>query len=202
MNIELLRQFGQRLLAPHATQSHLCLECRRMIPAGSSAHRLSCSAAILAAVRQKRHLSNLFKNPEPALPTLPWDRAPVAPGWRSSVRALQARSEMDRCLNAKRPAPAGGAGLFLEGSVQRRGWEHVCSLHQPRPNGPVHPRSNPLVLGRPQPALATVSGRGARTSGVTSCSSLVAVCSPSLPRSARRRLGGIGVWLREQDLNL
>jgi hypothetical protein len=86
--------------------------------------------------------------------------------------------------------------------VQRRGCEHVCSLHQPRTNGPVHRRSNPLVLGRPQPALATVSGRGARTSGVTSCSSLVAVCPPSLPRSARRRLGGIGVWLRGQDLNL
>jgi hypothetical protein len=38
-----------------------------MVPAWSFAHRLSCSAAILAAVRQKRHLSNLSKNPEPAL---------------------------------------------------------------------------------------------------------------------------------------
>src|SRR4051794_11193391 len=70
MNIELLRQFGQRLLAPHGGQSHLCLECRRMIPARLSAHRLSCSAAILAAVRQKLHLSNLFKNPEPALSSI------------------------------------------------------------------------------------------------------------------------------------
>jgi hypothetical protein len=42
-------------------------ESRRVVPAGSFAHRLSCSAAILAAVRQKRHLSNPFKNPEPAL---------------------------------------------------------------------------------------------------------------------------------------
>jgi hypothetical protein len=67
MNIELLGQFGQRLLAPYGSQSHLRLECRRMVPAGSSAHRLSCSAAILADVRQELHLSNLFKNPEPAL---------------------------------------------------------------------------------------------------------------------------------------
>src|SRR4051794_38737086 len=67
MNIELLGQFGQRLLTLHGSQSHLRLECRRMVPAWSFAHRLSCSAAILAAVRQKRHLSNLSKNPEPAL---------------------------------------------------------------------------------------------------------------------------------------
>src|SRR4051794_7941104 len=67
MDIELLGQFGQRLLAPHGGQSHLRFESRRVVPAWSSAHRYSCSAAILAAVRQKLHLSNLFKNPEPAL---------------------------------------------------------------------------------------------------------------------------------------
>src|SRR5215213_8083781 len=67
MNIELLGQFSQRLLTPYGSQSHLRLEGRRMVPAWSFAHRLSCSAAILAAVRQKRHLSNLSKNPEPAL---------------------------------------------------------------------------------------------------------------------------------------
>src|SRR4051812_24138255 len=67
MNIELLGQFGQRLVTSHGSQSHLRLECRRMVPAWSFAHRLSCSAAILAAVRQKHHLSDLFKNPEPAL---------------------------------------------------------------------------------------------------------------------------------------
>src|SRR3954452_6472528 len=70
MNIELLRQFGQRLLTPYGSQGHLRFECRRMVPAWSFAHCLSCSAAILAAVRQKRHLSNLSKNPEPALITL------------------------------------------------------------------------------------------------------------------------------------
>src|SRR5215204_1849208 len=67
MDIELLSQFGQRLLAPHGGQSHLRLKSRRMVSAWSFAHRLSCSAAILAAVRQKPHLSNPFKNPEPAL---------------------------------------------------------------------------------------------------------------------------------------
>src|SRR3954465_15286028 len=68
MNIELLRQLSQRLLTLHGGQGHLCFESRRVVPAGSSAHRLSCSAAILAAVRQRLHLSDLFKNPEPALP--------------------------------------------------------------------------------------------------------------------------------------
>src|SRR4051812_34447018 len=67
MNIELLRQLSQRLLAPHGSQGHLRFESRRVVPAWSSAHRFSCSAAILAAVRQRLHLSNLFKNPEPAL---------------------------------------------------------------------------------------------------------------------------------------
>src|SRR3954466_8162534 len=67
MNVKLLRQLSQRLLAPYGSQGHLRFESRRVVPAGSSAHRLSCSAAILAAVRQRLHLSNLFKNPEPAL---------------------------------------------------------------------------------------------------------------------------------------
>src|SRR4051812_21651066 len=67
MNIELLRQLSQRLLTLHGGQSHLRFESRRVVPAWSSAHRFSCSAAILAAVRQKLHLSTLFKNPESAL---------------------------------------------------------------------------------------------------------------------------------------
>src|SRR5215207_3660549 len=69
MDIELLGQFGERLLAPYGSQGHLRFESRRVVPAGSSAHRLSCSAAILAAVRQRLHLSELFRNPEPALVT-------------------------------------------------------------------------------------------------------------------------------------
>src|SRR4051794_3750046 len=67
MNTELLRQLSQRLLAPYGSQGHHRFESRRVVPAWSSAHRYSCSAAILAAVRQRLHLSNLFKNPEPAL---------------------------------------------------------------------------------------------------------------------------------------
>src|SRR3954453_6289970 len=57
MNVELLRQFGQRLLALDGGQSHLGLESRAVIPARSSRHRLSRSRAILAAVRQKLNLS-------------------------------------------------------------------------------------------------------------------------------------------------
>src|SRR3954454_1704255 len=57
MDIELLRQFGQRLLALDGGQSHLGLGSRAVVPARSSRHRLSCSRAILAAVRQKLHLS-------------------------------------------------------------------------------------------------------------------------------------------------
>src|SRR4051794_37735504 len=73
MNVKLLRQFGPRLLTPYGSQGHLRFESRRVVPAWSSAHRFSCSAAILAAVRQKLHLSNLFKNPEPALGGRPFD---------------------------------------------------------------------------------------------------------------------------------
>src|SRR5947199_9735926 len=57
MDVELLRQLGQRLLAPDGGHGHLRLESRAMIPARSSRHRLSCSRAILAAVRQKLHSS-------------------------------------------------------------------------------------------------------------------------------------------------
>src|SRR3954468_17541161 len=76
MNVKLLRQFGQRLLTPYGSQGHLRFESRRVVPAWSSAHRFSCSAAILAAVRQKLHLSTLFKNPEPALWIIPSSLSP------------------------------------------------------------------------------------------------------------------------------
>src|SRR4051794_6033053 len=82
MTVKLLRQLSQRLLAPYGSQGHLRFESRRVVPAGSSAHRLSCSVAILAAVRQRLHLSNLFKNPEPALTLVPH-----SPGHRVSPSA-------------------------------------------------------------------------------------------------------------------
>src|SRR5215218_941014 len=84
MNIELMGQFGERLLAPYGSQGHLRFESRRVVPAWSSAHRFSCSAAILAAVRQKLHLSNLFKNPEPALT----ENASTRSRWRNAIDGL------------------------------------------------------------------------------------------------------------------
>jgi hypothetical protein len=41
MDIELLGQFRQRLLAFHGSQGHLGLEGRRVVPARSSRHGLS-----------------------------------------------------------------------------------------------------------------------------------------------------------------
>ncbi len=41
VNVELLRQFDQRLLALQGSQRHLCLECRAVVPADSFRHRLS-----------------------------------------------------------------------------------------------------------------------------------------------------------------
>jgi hypothetical protein len=46
MNIELLSQLDQRLLALHGGQSHLRLENRCVVPARSSRHGLSCAAHI------------------------------------------------------------------------------------------------------------------------------------------------------------
>src|SRR4051794_21349456 len=42
MNVEMLRQIGQRLLALKGGQCHLRLEARCVVPARSSAHHLSC----------------------------------------------------------------------------------------------------------------------------------------------------------------
>jgi hypothetical protein len=57
VNIKLLRQLGQRLLALYGSQSHLRLESRTMVPACSLRHLISCSAVILATFRQKLHLA-------------------------------------------------------------------------------------------------------------------------------------------------
>jgi len=40
MDVELLRQFGERLLCLHGSQSRLCLKRRRMRPAGPLPHRM------------------------------------------------------------------------------------------------------------------------------------------------------------------
>ena len=57
VNVELLRQLGQRLLALHGSQGHLRLEGGAVVPARSLRHLISCSAAMLAAFRQKLHLA-------------------------------------------------------------------------------------------------------------------------------------------------
>jgi solute carrier family 10 (sodium/bile acid cotransporter), member 7 len=57
VNVKLLRQFRQRLLALNGGQGHLRLECQAVVPAGSLAHLHPCHTAIMAAVRQKIHLT-------------------------------------------------------------------------------------------------------------------------------------------------
>ena len=71
VDIELGGQLSQRLLALHSSKRHLRLEGRAMVPARSSRHGVSCSRHH-AAVRQKIHLSQMFRWPEPAPPA----------GWR------------------------------------------------------------------------------------------------------------------------
>jgi hypothetical protein len=66
VDIELRGQFGQRLLALHSRKRHLRLEGRAVVPAGSSGLGISRSRHH-AAVRQKIHLFQLFKLPEPDL---------------------------------------------------------------------------------------------------------------------------------------
>src|SRR5215204_5622971 len=71
MDVELLRQFSQRLLALDGGYSHLRLEGRAVVPARSSRHRLSCSRAILAAVRQKLHLPTCPNSPSQLSTSIP-----------------------------------------------------------------------------------------------------------------------------------
>src|SRR4051794_24494071 len=97
MNVELLRQFGQRLLALDGGQSHLGLESRAVIPARSSRHRLSCPRAILAAVRQKLHLST----------------CPNLSGQLSSTRSTGRKSATGSGSSAPRAAVRSVAGRMV-----------------------------------------------------------------------------------------
>src|SRR3954447_5336568 len=74
MNVELLSQLGQRLLALDGGQSHLRLESRCVVPTWSSCHRFSYAARILAAFRQKLHLSRC---PD-SLSHLSWMKVPLS----------------------------------------------------------------------------------------------------------------------------
>src|ERR1035438_8752434 len=67
MDIELLHQFGKRLLALDRGQSHFRLEGRCMVPAWSFAHCLSCSTAILAVLKAETPLMPLSKFVGPPL---------------------------------------------------------------------------------------------------------------------------------------
>src|SRR5436190_778705 len=57
MNVELLCQLGQRLLALDGSQSHLRLEKLMRVSGGTVSSGLSCAARMPAAFRQKLHLS-------------------------------------------------------------------------------------------------------------------------------------------------
>src|SRR3546814_3471640 len=56
MNVELLRQLRQRLLATDRRQGHLRLERPTVVPSGTSRHLVLLSRGILAAFRQEIHL--------------------------------------------------------------------------------------------------------------------------------------------------
>ena len=64
VNVKLLRQLRERLLTLHGSQSHHRLECRTVVPARSFRRLISCSAALLAAISQKLHLTQ-----RPVLPS-------------------------------------------------------------------------------------------------------------------------------------
>src|SRR3546814_2259279 len=57
MNVELLRQLRQRLLATDRRQGHLRLERPTVVPSGTSRHLVLLSRGILAAFRQEIHRS-------------------------------------------------------------------------------------------------------------------------------------------------
>ena len=65
VDVKQLRPVGKRLLALNGSKCHLRLKCRAVVPAGSSAHLVSCHAATLAAVRQKIHLAPCPGSPDP-----------------------------------------------------------------------------------------------------------------------------------------
>jgi hypothetical protein len=89
VNVKLLRQLGQRLLALHGSQSHLRLESRTVVPACSPRHLISCSAAILAAFRQKSHLTHCADLPS-HLSGGGWAKADLGGGPRDDGRVDQA----------------------------------------------------------------------------------------------------------------
>src|SRR3546814_8451857 len=72
MNVELLRQLRQRLLATDRRQGHLLLELPTVVPSGTSRHLFLLSRCILSAFSQAIHLTpfpaSLFRLFYPAAP--------------------------------------------------------------------------------------------------------------------------------------
>jgi hypothetical protein len=63
VNVKLLGQLSQRLLALYGSQGSLRLEGRAVVPACSLRYLISCSVAMLAAFRQKSHLTHCVDLP-------------------------------------------------------------------------------------------------------------------------------------------
>jgi len=63
VNVELLRQLSQRLLATDRSQGHLRLESPTVVPSGTSRHIVLLSRGILAAFRQEIHLTTCPDSP-------------------------------------------------------------------------------------------------------------------------------------------
>ncbi|KFI25277.1 hypothetical protein CG50_05730 [Paenirhodobacter enshiensis] len=53
MNVEILRQLDQRLLALDRSHRHFRLECRAVVPARSSCHSLLLARSIMPLLRRK-----------------------------------------------------------------------------------------------------------------------------------------------------
>jgi hypothetical protein len=68
MDVEILRQLDQGLLALDRGYSDLSLEGRAVVPARSSRHGHLLARSSHAGVARKIHLSRLFSFPEPPLP--------------------------------------------------------------------------------------------------------------------------------------
>jgi transposase len=96
-----------------------------VVPAGSSAHRLSCSAAILAAVRQKLHLSDLFKNPEPALWLRHQPQSALAVWYRERIKRKGGRLGKTMIVALARKLLVAlwkyaTAGVLIEGAILKQ----------------------------------------------------------------------------------
>ncbi len=210
MDVKLLRQFGQRLLSFHSRKGYLGLEGRSVVAARSLAHRISRSAAILAAVRQKIHSATLSRSREPPHRCRPGSQGSARRTGSVSVRvtAPRGRDGTTGLIVLMRAGPRGSAVAC---------W---CAVRSPTPTrrpsiSPTRPRrrrwSNwSRSLDHDGPSRACSSKAKAR-SGSTSMKSdpgqggiatSPSPCwlSPISPPSERTLSGGVDLKDRELDL--